>query len=367
MITFNDQSIINLAEIFSANDHTSTTTGGQYSKDCTTLISQKTGYKYAFLTPSCTSSIEIMSQFLFASGLTNVIVPSFTFTTSVIPFIDRGLKVTFCDVDPNTGCISPNELKKVITSRHDAVLCVSYAGYLPHQEEISEICKQNNCMFLQDDAQSIGNIGRNDEGMLPIADFSALSFHYTKNISCGEGGALLFNNSAFFDQVTEIVNKGTNRHLFLKGQVEKYNWTSLGGSHLMSEVTAIVLLSQLSKIDVITEYRRRIWDVYAQVLEDCVRFVHDRERSTNGHIFGVLTRDASDQKLLIKFLKSKGVQAVEHYTDLSASPFSKKASIEKHCSGAREISSRIVRLPIGLHVTENEATRIANFVKVYFE
>lgn len=357
MIEYNIPDSVDFRKIAFDEPEISMVTGGRITDRCQKLLTSETDYKYAFLTPSCTSAIEIMAQLMAARGLTDIIVPSYTFSTSVIPFLERGIRITFCDIDEVTGCICPKALKEIIGHQHDAVLVVSYAGNLPNQSLLNDICKEFGCLMFQDDAQSIGNIGKN-KSIAPIADMSAVSFHYTKNISCGEGGCLLFNNDNYYDEVQQFINKGTNRHKFIDGTVDKYNWVSLGSSHLVSEMTALILENNLQFTDRITRSRVNQWRTYAQSLGGKYTYLHENSGDVNGHIFAVIVDCRSKQTEFIQYLKNLGIRATSHYTNLACSPYVTQHNLAVEQIGSQKLADTIVRLPIGAHVQDEDLSYI---------
>lgn len=357
MIEYNGVEAVDMVKLAQQVPELRLSTGAQFSKNCQASLITETDYRYALLTPSCTSAIEIMAQLMAARCMKEIIVPSYTFSTSVTPFLERGINVTFCDVNIHTGCIGPDELNEVIENKHDAVLAVSYAGNLPLQKELREICDKWECLYFEDNAQSIGNIGQT-KAIKPIADLTCLSFHYTKNISCGEGGSILFNKDNYFDEIMQFINKGTDRHKFIRGDVDKYHWVSLGSSHLMDEFTACILAQNLNKISKITSQRLQQWYSYAEKLGKRFSYVHQYSRAVNGHIFALKLNTKSEQRELISYLYNNKIQATSHYTNLSNSPYAVQNFISQMCPCAQELADTIVRLPIGIHLSDEQTEYI---------
>jgi dTDP-4-amino-4,6-dideoxygalactose transaminase len=360
MIVFND-STANSDICLTNFDHGS---NGVNYKKCSNYLQNETDYPRVFMTPSGTSSIEIMAQYLAMRGIAKIIIPSYTFTTSVLPFVERNIEVILCDVNLLTGSMRLSDLEAVYDPSIGAVLSVSYGGALPDQRELLNFCEQHNLLYLEDNAQAIGNIGYKEKyNIRPDASMSAVSFHYTKNVSCGEGGALMAS-LAVADAVSEIVDKGTNRQKFLNGEVEKYTCTSFGSSHIMSELNAYVLLQELSKLCEYTEHRRKQWLNYAEALRYKFQFILQDEYKTqlscpsNGHIFGLVMDSEEDRAAIQQKLKENLIQSATHYHALSENKFLQKFIMKTYCPNAISLQQRILRLPLGRHVSDVDQQKI---------
>lgn len=360
MIPFNN-SESNKPIALSKFDHRS---NGPHSALCEELLNRETGYTKSFLTPSGTSSLEIIAQFLAMRGIHTIIIPSFTFTTSVLPFLERKIQVKFCDVDAETGSVRIEDVARAYDKNVGALLAVSYGGALPSQEALLRFCEQKNIMYFEDNAQAIGNIGFDKETTIkPLAMMSAMSFHYTKNISCGEGGALLTDVEQS-QEIYEIVDKGTNRKKFLNGEVDKYTCTSFGSSHIMSELNAYLLHHELQHVHETTISRRKQWLKYANALHGAYRFILNTQYEnlnmcpSNGHIFGILSKTSSDRDYLQNFLASKGIQTATHYHALSENKFLLKFLNKVDCPNSMKLQNTILRLPLGKHVSDEDQDKI---------
>lgn len=364
MIVFNDSTIS--ADIcLTKFDHGSN--GDNYQK-CSNFLQQESEYPRVFMTPSGTSSIEIMAQYLAMLGIAKIIIPSYTFTTSVLPFVERNIEVILCDVNLSTGSMTLSNLEAVYDPSIGAVLSVSYGGALPAQRELLDFCEKHDLVYLEDNAQAIGNIGYCETyNIRPAASMSAVSFHYTKNVSCGEGGALM-TNLVLADAVSEIVDKGTNRQKFLDGEVDKYTCTSFGSSHIMSEFNAYVLLLELSKLREYTEHRRQQWLNYAEALKNKYQFILQGEHEihlscpSNGHIFGLITEGEKDRAALQQKLMENLIQSTTHYHALSENKFLQKFIPKTCCPNSISLQKRILRLPLGRHISDVDQQKIIDIL-----
>jgi len=364
MIKFNNSLIPEPIEL-SQFDYKS---NGIHSQLCEQFLSDTTGYTKSFLTPSGTSSLEIIAQFLAMRRVQKIIIPSYTFTTSVLPFIERNISVVFCDVDEETGSVRLEDVIKVYDNNVGALLAVSYGGALPSQADLINFCEQKKILYFEDNAQAIGNIGFQSEANIkPLATMSAISFHYTKNITCGEGGALL-TNSNLSQEVYEIVDKGTNRQKFLNGYVDKYTCTSFGSSHIMSELTAYALYQQLPCVLETTTLRQQQWLRYANALREKYNFILKPQYKrnmvcpSNGHIFGILLPNSFDRDYLQNLLSGNKIETASHYHALSENKFLLKFVSKADCPNSRKLQHTILRLPIGKHITDTDQNKIIDLL-----
>lgn len=336
--------------------------GGTKTIACSNFLKQETSYQEVSLLPSGTSAIEVMAQFLSMRGISKILAPSFTFSTTILPFIERGIEVKLCDVELTSGTISRRILEQAVDDDTGAVIAVSYAGGLPDQQNIIDFCHSNNIIYMEDSAQSLGSIGVNNK-LKPHAMLCALSFHYTKNISCGEGGAVLYS-SDLVDEILPIINKGTNRHLFDKGAVKKYHVTSYGSSHIMSEWNALLLHSQLLNLDEINSKRMSQWETYAASLSSDYDFLYRDEFvksgvcPTNGHIFGLLCKDKNERYNIAERLIVNGVESATHYPPLHENNFIGQHTKSADCTNTVQVSERLLRLPIGTHLSDRDILKV---------
>ena len=282
---------------------------GYFTKKCHLILENILGCKKALLTTSCTHALEMCAILLDINQGDEVILPSFTFVSTANAFILRGAKPVFVDIRPDTLNIDEKKIEKVITERTKAIVVVHYAGVGCEMNAIMQISKRNHIPVVEDNAH--GLFGKYNGSYLgAIGCLAAQSFHETKNISCGEGGAILINNPEYVEKAEIIREKGTNRSRFFRGQVDKYTWVDKGSSYLPSDILAAALFSQLTEADLIQEKRKNIWQRYFSGLEKWAR-QKDIELPTipencdqSFHMFYLLLPGLHERDRFIGYLKS---------------------------------------------------------------
>jgi len=325
---------------------------GPFTLRCSAWLSRKTGAATSLLTHSCTGALEIAALLLDLESGDEVIMPSFTFVSTANAFVLRGAVPVFVDIRPDTLNIDEALIEAAITRRTRAICVVHYAGVSCEMDAIMRIAERYGLSVVEDAAQGIMSEYKG-RPLGTIGDLGALSFHETKNIISGEGGALLCRDRKFGDRAEIIREKGTNRSRFFRGQVDKYTWVDFGSSFLPGEITAAFLAAQLDAADSITAQRLKLWDQYhawAKTHED-----HGRLRRPivpascrhNAHMYYVLLPSLEERTRFLNILRQRGVQAVFHYIPLHSSP---KGTDASRSSGdlciTDDISDRIVRLPL---------------------
>ena len=325
---------------------------GPFGRQCEQLLQRALGVPRVLLTPSCTHALELSALLLDTHPGDEVIVPSFTFVSTVNAFVLRGARPVFIDVRPDTLNMDESLLEGLITPRTRAIVPVHYAGVGCEMDVICRTAAAHDVPVVEDNAQ--GLLGKYKGRYL--GTFGALatqSFHETKNITCGEGGALIINNEEFVERVEIIREKGTNRSQFFRGQVDKYTWRDVGSSYLLSDILAAVLLAQLEQRDGIQAARKRVWEQYASDLREWA--------DANGvtlpqvpphceqtyHLFYLLLPSLEERSRFIETLKDAGIQAVFHYQPLHLSPMGRKWG---YAEGDLPVTERVcdclVRLPL---------------------
>lgn len=333
---------------------------GDFTKRCNAFLEELTGAPKALLTTSCTHALEISALLLDIKPGDEFILPSFTFVSTANAFALRGAKPVFVDVRPDTLNVDENLIEEKITSRTKAILPVHYAGVSCEMDAISDIAKRHSLAVIEDNAQGLfGTYKGRPLGTL--GDMSALSFHETKNIQCGEGGALILNSEHFIERAEIVREKGTNRSRFFRGQVDKYSWVELGSSYLPSDMLAAFLWAQFEKSAEIQGKRSAIWLRYADGLKDWadkngVGLPHIPQQCKQPyHLFYLILPSFDDQQALIRFLKESGIQAVFHYLPLHLSDvgvrFGGKVG---DCPVTESFAERLVRLPLYCDLAKNE-------------
>jgi len=341
---------------------------GEFSKRCSAWLEQRIGSDKALLTHSCTAALE-MAAILSGVGVGDeVIMPSFTFVSTANAFVLRGATPVFVDIRPDTLNIDETKIEAAITPRTKAIVPVHYAGVGCEMDAIMDIAQRHDLLVIEDAAQGLLSAYR-DRPLGGIGHMAALSFHETKNIISGEGGALLLNDPRFVDRAEIIWEKGTNRSQFFRGQVDKYTWVDLGSSYLPGEIVAAFLWAQLEEADAITKRRLDIWATYHEAFAGLEaagsvrRPIIPSDRRHNGHLYHLLAPSLAARTELIDRLRAKGIQSVFHYVPLHSSPFGQSIGRSvgdlAHTVAAGE---RLVRLPLWLGLEGHLETVIGEVI-----
>jgi dTDP-4-amino-4,6-dideoxygalactose transaminase len=322
-------------------------------------LSSHLGKAACLLTPSGTAALELASLSLHLTPGGEVILPSYTFSTSASSIAMAGGVPVFVDVSTRSQNLDPQLVDAAITEKTVGIMPVHYAGVSCDMNSILDIAANCNLWVVEDAAQAIGAY-HNNSPLGTLGDMGAISFHYTKNISAGEGGALFVNNPALVDMVEMVRDKGTNRSRFLRGEVDKYTWEVLGSSYLMSEPSAAYLLPQLLRLEEITAIRLEIWNRYYQGLATLqeqglvsLPYVPDYAKH-NGHIFYLILNSLEERLGLTKHLLGLGIQAVSHYVPLHSSPAGRKyGRVASEMTNTDRAGDCLLRLPIYPEMRDN--------------
>jgi len=337
---------------------------GEYSSRCQDLMERTLGASRVLLTSSCTHALEMCSLLLQVKPGDEVIVPSFTFVSTVNAFVLHGARPVFCDIRPDTLNLDERQLEDLITPRTRAIVPVHYAGVGCEMDMILAVAGRHGIPVVEDNAHGLFGRFRGK----PLGTFGSLatqSFHGTKNFTCGEGGALILNDVAFLDRAEIIREKGTDRSRFFRGQVDKYTWTDIGSSYLLSEVLAAVLLAQLEAWESVQDKRRRIWENYFQALTSwapergiALPTVPEHCDQTF-HMFYLLLPSPEARQSLIDHLKTRQISAVFHYQPLHASPMGERFGGKAgDCPVTESVSQRLLRLPLYNGMEEPDQERV---------
>lgn len=325
---------------------------GLYTELCKKWLDEYFAPGISLLTNSCTAALEMTASLLNISHGDEVIMPSFTFVSTANAFIAKGARPVFVDIRRDTLNIDEDLIEESITSKTRAIVVVHYAGVSCEMEKILSIAKKYNLFVIEDAAHAMIS-SYNGSPLGSIGDFGTVSFHDTKNIIAGEGGALLINNSDFIERAEIIRDKGTNRKKFFRGEIDKYTWVDEGSSHVPSEMISAFLYAQLENAKYITNIRKEIWQEYhfnLEILENkskIIRPIIPEGANHNGHIYYLLLPDNKIRDKFIIAMKEKGISCAFHYVPLHSSPVGSR--IGKFISEPKiteEISERMVRLPI---------------------
>ncbi|HEY4662912.1 MAG TPA: dTDP-4-amino-4,6-dideoxygalactose transaminase [Candidatus Humimicrobiaceae bacterium] len=325
---------------------------GTFSNKCAKLIQDRYKIKKVLLTTSCSTALDMSAILCNIKSGDEIILPSYTFVSTANSFYTRGTKLRFVDIRRDTLNIDENEIEEVITPRTRAIVVVHYAGIGCEMNKIMDIAKRNNLLVVEDSAHGLEST-YNGKYLGTIGDIGCYSFHETKNITCGEGGAILINNEEFSERAEIIREKGTNRSKFFRGEIDKYTWIDIGSSYLPSEILSAFLYAQLENIEMITRKRLDLWNYYYNNLDDLEKkgfikrpFIPDN-CSHNGHLFYILLENKKVRDLLLKYFKNKGILAIFHYLPLHLSPIGKKIGYRTgQLPITEELSSCLIRLPM---------------------
>ena len=338
---------------------------GPFTKRCSEFLEQDIGSKKALLTHSCTAALEMTAHLMDFTPGDEVIMPSYTFVSTANAFVLRGAVPVFVDIREVTLNIDENLIESAITPKTKAIVVVHYAGVACEMDKILEIAKNHNLTVIEDAAQGIMSKYKG-QSLGSFGDFGCLSFHETKNIHCGEGGALLINDKKYIERAEIIREKGTNRSQFFRGQVNKYRWVDIGSSYLPGELTAAFLFAQLEQTQRITADRLSVWHKYYRIFEDLEstekvrRPIIPKECEHNGHIYYLLLNKRYNRDSVLHKMNELGVNAVFHYQPLHSSPAGKKYG--RHTSPLHvtdDISERIIRLPMWIGFDQHESVHRA--------
>lgn len=342
---------------------------GPFTKKCHLLLERELGVPKALLTTSCTHALEMAALLLDIKAGDEVIIPSFTFVSTVNAFVLRGARPVFIDIRPDTLNLDERQLERLITPRTKAIVLVHYAGIACDMQTIMEKARRHGVSVVEDNAH--GLFGKYKGKYLgTFGSLAALSFHETKNFSCGEGGALLINDPQYIERAEIIREKGTNRSRFFRGQVDKYTWVDIGSSYLPSDILAAFLYAQLKSREMIQSKRKHIWDYYYRHLEDwaiehgvrlpCVPA--DCEQPY--HMFYLLMPSLKERHAMIDHLNNRRVNSVFHYLPLHLSSMGRRfGGKESDCPVTENISDRSLRLPFYTDLTEEDQARVVSAVK----
>jgi len=334
---------------------------GHYSKLCANWLVKTIGCKSAMLTQSCTDALEMAAILAGINPGDEVIMPSYTFVSTANAFVLRGAIPVFVDIRPDTLNIDETKIESAITSKTKAIVPVHYAGVACEMDTIMFIADKHNLIVIEDAAQAIFTKYKG-QFLGSIGHLACLSFHETKNIISGEGGALLINNDRLNERAQIIHEKGTNRIEFTRGNVDKYTWVDIGSSFLPSELTAAFLWAQIEESDRIIKARVGLWQNYHCSLEhleqnsDFRRPIIPRDCIHNGHMYYLLLRDNTQRDSFIARMKEKGINCVFHYVPLHTSPAGQKYSRSGELPVSTDSALRLVRMPlwIGLEKFQSE-------------
>jgi dTDP-4-amino-4,6-dideoxygalactose transaminase len=332
---------------------------GLFTRRCAELLQERFGIPKVLLTPSCTAALEMAAQLCEVGPGDEVILPSYTFVSTASAFVRLGAKPVFVDIRPDTLNIDDALIEQAITPRTRAICVVHYAGVSCEMDRIMTIARAYGLRVVEDAAQGV-NSWYNGRALGSIGDLGCYSFHETKNVICGEGGALCINAPELIERAEIIRDKGTNRQRFFRGEVDKYTWVDVGSSYVPSEICSAFLCGQLEEIDRITQRRQQIHLRYLEALkplehqgflqlpcvpDDCV---------SNHHLFFVVLPTPELRDGLLDRFRASGIRAVFHYIPLHNSPFGSQLCGPTRLPNTEDLSARLIRLPVFNDITTCE-------------
>jgi dTDP-4-amino-4,6-dideoxygalactose transaminase len=322
---------------------------GFFSKKCSEWLVKNIKCKQALMVNSCTTALEMCAILMDIKKNDEIIMPSYTFVSTANAFVMRGGKPVFVDIEKSTLTICLKNIEKAITKKTKAIVAVHYAGISPDMDKLVNLCKKNKIFLVEDAAQAIYCSYKN-RMLGSFGDLACLSFHETKNIHCGQGGALLINNSKFIERAKILRDKGTNRNQFEKNLVKKYTWVDIGSSYGLSEINCAYLYCQLLKIKKIIHKRIKIWNLYFKYFSKLKNIQNPqipKYNKHNGHIYYVILKNFFLRDKILKVFNKEKINAVFHYVPLHSSKAGKKyARISGNLSNTVLISKSLIRLPL---------------------
>jgi len=345
---------------------------GYFSKKCQSFFEDRYKLNKVLLTSSCTDALEMAAILADIQTGDEVIMPSYTFVSTANAFILRGAKIVFVDSRDDHPGMNEILVEGLVTERTKAIVVVHYAGIAVDMDLIQSIALKYSLFVIEDAAQAIDSYYKG-KPLGSFGDFSAFSFHETKNIHCGEGGLIVINKHNYANRAEIIREKGTNRSSFFRGEVDKYSWVDVGSSFLPSEILAAFLFAQLESIDEIQQKRITIWNYYYSLLTQIANNSTFRiptipvYASNNAHMFFIVCKDIVSRDALISFLKSKGINTVFHYLSLHKSNFYFNKHDGRELPNSDYYSDSLLRLPLHCDLQSKDVEIICDSIKEFYE
>jgi len=323
---------------------------GAFCNAAESVLSSMHGGSSVLLTPSCSSALEMAARLIRFEPGDEVIVPSYTFVTTVSAFVLNGATPVFCDIDPLTLGLDPSKARELVTPKTRAICLVHYAGVPANPEAFRQLADEYGLVLVEDNAHGLGGTS-GDEVLGTFGDLSTLSFHETKNVSCGEGGALVINAGGFLEPAQILREKGTDRTKFLNGRVDKYRWIDNGSSWVLSEILAAILSAQLHDFDSIMKTRRSLWENYREGIEDWASSkgyqILPPDMPHTAHLFYLILNTEEEQQRFLRHMVASGVTAVFHYQPLHLSPAGARWLRDlQQLPVTESVAKTLVRLPL---------------------
>lgn len=372
MIPFNKASITDLEEkyVMDALRNSKLSGDGKYTMRVYEQVRERFGIQNMLLTTSGTTALEMASILINLEPGDEVIVPSFTFSSTVNAFLLRGAKPVFCDIRPDTFNMDETLIEQLITPKTKAIYCVDYAGIPCEMDEINAIASKHGLFVIEDAAQAIGSTYKGRYAGT-LSEFGCYSFHETKNYVMGEGGAIVLNEEKYLERAEIIREKGTNRRQVLKGWVDKYTWHDIGSSFLPSDLLAAVLSAQMERYDEIMKKRLKIWDTYHEQLKpledagNLRRAIVPEHVQHNGHMYNIVLPSDEIRTKLVAALKEQGIMAYICYVPLHSAPMGRKLGWKpEDCPVTEDMGARVLRLPLYADMTDEDCANVLCNIKM---
>jgi len=341
---------------------------GDFTRRCQNFLETRYRLQKTLLTTSCTDALELAALLIDLKPGDEVILPSYTFVSTANAFALRGARLVFADSQLNHPNLDAETIEPLITQHTRAIVPVHYGGQACDMEKIMEIAARHSLWVIEDAAQAIDS--QDDDKFLGgIGHLGAYSFHETKNIICGEGGALAINHDAFQKRAEILWEKGTNRSAFFRGEVDKYGWVDVGSSFLPSELNAAFLWAQFESLEDIQRRRMAAWQIYQSQLADLAKkeILTMPNTAHNAHLFYVVCRSLDERTRLIAHLKAQGISSVFHYLSLHKSPYFAAKHDGRELKNSDRFTDCLVRLPMYAGLSTVEAEHVAATVSSFFK
>ncbi len=345
---------------------------GSFTKKCNSWLENRFNAQKVLLTTSGTTALEMATILCGFGPEDEVILPSYTFSSTATSIVLTGAKLVFVDIRKDTMNIDETKIEEAITNKTKGIMVVHYAGVPCEMDAIMEIAKKHNLKVIEDAAQGVMSTYKG-KALGTIGDFGCFSFHETKNYSMGEGGALVINNPEYNEAAEILREKGTDRSKFLRGQVDKYTWVNYGSSYLPSDMNAAYLYAQLEKADEINENRLKTWNRYYEALKPLeekglieLPFIPS-QCEHNAHMFYIKLSDLSERTKFISYMRNKNIQCVFHYIPLHSAPAGLKfGKFEGEDINTTKESNRLVRLPLYYNISRDDLEYVIRCINEYF-
>ena len=371
MITFNKTQITDreIEHVVDAMKNSILSGDGKYTAKVYEKFKDILGIENMLLTTSGTAALEMASLLIELEEGDEVIVPSFTFSSTVNAFMLRGSKPVFCDIRRDTMNIDETKIEDLITNKTKAIYVVDYAGVPCEMDVINDIAKRHNLHVIEDSAQAVGSTYKGRSAGT-LSELGCYSFHETKNYVMGEGGAIVINDTSYLDRAEILREKGTNRRQLLKGMVDKYTWHDIGSSFLPSDILAALLYSQMERFDEIMQKRLNVWNTYHDALLPLkeegrldLQTVPDYV-THNGHMFNIILPSTEVRTRVAEELKKDGIYLYICYVPLHSAPMGLKLGYDpKSCPVTEEYGERVLRLPLFADMTTEDALTVTEKLK----